>query len=327
MTKDSLGIAPVSFLLIVGLALTQMSCQPIYQKIEPKIDPPLTQTVRQFQTLPSLFPPLSVVEKKQEWAKELLIAEFFTKEWDLYRAITCYKRALALLPDEAKERHLQIDYDLILCYYLGNKYQDALSLFEMSELSQASSDFPAFHDLLLLVYDSYLKTDQNEKAEGILKIIETFLTKEENEKILLYHALKKGELEEVSDVFNQHSQRDELTDQFALYHQFAKSPQKAQLFNALLPGAGYYYVGQRKSALTSFIINALFTAAAYQFFRHGYVAAGLITASLETGWYVGGINGAGIEAQGFNQRLYEGISRKILTKQSAFPVLMFQTSF
>ncbi len=327
VTKGSPCFSFVSLLLILGLALAQVSCQPTYQKIEPKIDPPLALTVHHLQTLPSAFPPISAAERKEEWAKELLIGEAFAKEWDLYRAITCYKRALVLLPPQERERRLQLDYDLILCYYLGNKYQEALNLFEASDLSQADPRFPAFHDLLLLVYDCYLQTDQEKKAAGLFYIIQQFSQEEESENILLYQTLKKGEIQEVHDFLARYSRGESLAGEFAAYGRFAKSPEKARFLNAVLPGAGYYYVGQKKSALTSFIINALFTAAAYQFFRNGYPAVGLITASLEMGWYVGGINGAGIEAAEFNHRLYEGVSRKMLTEQKAFPMLMFKMSF
>jgi hypothetical protein len=143
----------------------------------------------------------------------------------------------------------------------------------------------------------------------------------------LYQTLKAGEVDQARCLISQHRAADEMQKDFDFYNQFAKSPQKARNLNAILPGAGYYYVGQHRSALTAFIINALFTAAAYQFFHNGYPAAGAITTSLELGWYLGGINGAGIEANEFNARLYEGVSKKILTDHTCFPVLMFETSF
>src|SRR5262249_54042528 len=111
------------------------------------------------------------------------------------------------------------------------------------------------------------------------------------------------------------------------YPSQAKSPQTARVLNGLLPGAGYYYIGQKKAAFTSFVINALFTAAAWQFFQRGYPAAGAITTGLELGWYLGVITGAGLGAQQYNDRLYEGVARKILIHQQAFPILIWETSF
>jgi tetratricopeptide (TPR) repeat protein len=314
----------VSLFLMVGLALTIVGCQPICQKIEPVLICPIPS--HRINCLPSAFPCLSPDEQQQEWAKELQIGNVFAKECDFYRAITCYKRALILLPPTEMERHLQLDYNIMLCYYLGAKYQETLNIFEASELSQANPTFPAFNNLLLIVYDSYLRTGQEDKAACVLEIIRKF-SPETAEDLFLYQNLKSGEIEMARCLMSQHRHAEAMEKDFAFYDQFAKSPQKARTLNAILPGAGYYYVGQRKAALTSFIINALFTAAAYQFFHRGYPAAGAITASLEAGWYLGGINGAGIEAQEFNTRLYEGVSRKILTEHDCFPILMFETSF
>ena len=309
---------------MAGLALTQVSCQPACQKIEPTVV--CTLPTHRISSLPSAFPSLSSEESQQEWAKELLMGNAFAKECDFYRAITCYKRALILLSPCEKERSLQIHYDLTLCYYLGDKWQEALNIFEGSDLSQANPDFPAFNNLLLIVYDCYLLTQQEEKAECVLEIIRKF-SPETSDDLSLYQNLKSGDIESSRCLISKHRASEAMEMDFAFYDQFAKSPRKARILNAMLPGAGYYYVGQRRSAITSFIINALFTAAAYQFFRNGYPAAGAITASIEAGWYLGGINGAGLEAQEFNTRLYEGISRKILTDNACFPVLIFETSF
>jgi len=311
-------------ILVLGLAISITSCQPVCKKMEPVITCPLPSL--KMSCMPSPFLPLSAEERDQEWAKELLIGDTFARESDFYRAITCYKRALVLLPPEATARRLQIDYDITLCYYLGGKYQDAINHFENSPLSQTNPDFPAFNNLLIMIYDSYFQNGQEDKAECVLKIIEQF-SPETGSDLTLYQNIKEAEIDQARVLMSQHRNAESMQKNFAFYDQFAKSPRKARVLNALLPGAGYYYVGQRKTAITSFIINALFTAAAYQFFRHGYPAAGAITASLEMGWYMGGINGAGIEASEFNTRLYEGVSRKILNDNGCFPVLMFETTF
>ena len=87
------------------------------------------------------------------------------------------------------------------------------------------------------------------------------------------------------------------------------------------------YIGQKKSALTAFLLNSLFIAAAYEFFHHGHVAAGIITTSFEAGWYFGGIYGAGEEAKYYNERVYEQDATAILNDTKLFPVLMIQYGF
>ena len=314
----------ITWTLSIALAFLMTGCQPVCHKMEPVIPSPLPTC--QVETFPSAFPALTQEEREEEWAKELVIAEAFSRECDFYRAITCYKRARILLPAHRIERQLQIDYDLMLCYYLGGKYQEVLTIFESSDLSQANPVFPAFNHLLLIVYDAYLQTHQEDKAGCVLEIIGKFAPEVAGD-LSLYQELKMGNVDEARMLVAEHPNADTLQEDFSVYDRFAKSPRKARMLNAVLPGAGYAYVGLKRSAITSFVINALFTAAAYQCFRHGQFAWGAIATSLEMGWYLGGINGAGIEAQEFNTRLYEGVSKSILNKQKAFPVLMFETSF
>lgn len=276
------------------------------------------------EDLPSAFPELTVNELKEDWGKELLIANKFAKENDFYRAITGYRRALILLPPDHSLRQQQIEYDIILSYYLGEKYQEAVEFFETTSLTTVSSKFLAFDNLLQILYDAYKKTGQSNKAEKVYDLIE----KIKPETILdLQHAedvlnAKFPELQNPSIGPN-----EDLSYFIDSYSQNAKSVTKAKVLNALLPGAGYYYIGQKNTAVTAFIINSLFIAAAYYFFDHGNWAAGTITTSLEMGWYFGGINGAGLGAKEFNERFYEALAKDYMIKKRLFPVLTFQTSF
>ena len=314
-----------SLFYLLGACLLQ-GCQALKQEegFTPIINFATPQ--EKISQLPSAFPPLSTEERSQEWGKELILGEAFAEEWDLYRAITCYKRALILIPPSNKERILQLNYDIVFAYYLGNKYKEAINVFEGTELTYVNALFPAYNNLLILLYDCYRVTHQEEKASCLLNAIEKY-SPETADDLTLYTDLKAGLLDAVQADIEKRADKDCIQITLEQYYRFAKSPQKARTLNALLPGLGYYYVGQKKAALTSFLVNALFTAAAYQFFSRGYPAAGAITASLEYGWYYGGINGAGIAANEYNQVLYDGVGRKILTESNSFPVLIFETSF
>lgn len=311
-------------LIFLGLALLLSSCQPVRSDLDPVIM--YSPSISRIRALPSAFPPLEEKERWQEWAKELMIGDTFAKEFDFYRAITCYKRALILLPAEAIERHLQIDYSIILCYYLGQKYQEAINTFEESALTQVNALFPAFNNLLIMLYDCYREVGVEERAESLFELIQK-CSPETAIDLSLYDKLKEGNLTEAQTIICAHPLRSSLQSSLDFYGAHAKSPKQARTLNALLPGAGYYYVGQSQAAATSFLINTLFTTAAYQFFKRGYVAAGAITMSIEMGWYLGGINGAGLEAEEFNSRLYEGVAKNLLYEHSYFPVLMFETAF
>lgn len=276
------------------------------------------------ENLPSAFPDLISEELQQDWGKELLIAYKFARENDLYRAITGFKRALFLLPPNNLRRQQQIEYDIILSYYLGCKYQEAIESFEASSLTTVSGHFLAFENLLQIVYDSYIKINQCAKAEKVYELIQ---------KVRPDTALNLTHAEDVLEARFCALQNpvvpsnENLTYLIDTYGQNAKSVTKAKTLNAIFPGAGYYYVGQKNTAITAFIINSLFIAAAYYFFDQGNWAAGAITTSLEMGWYIGGINGAGLAAKEFNERFYEVLAKDYMIKQRLFPVLNFETSF
>jgi len=274
----------------------------------------------------SAFPPLTSIELKSDWGRELLIGEHFAKGIDLYRAITALKRAQILIPNDLSERRHQVDFMVIECYYYGMKYCEALEAFKESSLSSVSPEFPAFRDLLIILHDCYDKMQEFDKAELILKLIEKGDSALAND-IQLSIALIEGDIPS-SRVMASLSEKCQPVNAFIdQYRQCSKSPRKAQMLNAVLPGAGYYYVGQKRAAVTSFVINTLFIATAYQFFSRNYIAAGLITTSLESGWYLGGINGAGLAAKEYNEQLYNNLGKGMMTRNDLFPVLMLETNF
>lgn len=303
------------------------SCQSVNCQIEPNFS--YIPTSCDIENRSSAFSSLSKEEYRYDWAKELIIANQFAIELDLYRAITSYKRARILLPTAKKyaERRLQIDYGLVQAYYLGQKYQETIDIFEKGPLFDAPNTFPAMDDLLVIVYDSYQKLNKFEKACKILSFIES-RSQEAAANLRLSEALINADWPLLSEFSEQENEDSLLINNFTdFYWSNAKSVKQAQVLNAILPGAGYLYVDQKQTALTSFVINTLFIAAAYHFFDHGNIAAGIITTSLEMGWYLGGINGAGLAAKEYNEALYQATGREILIKRKLFPVLMLQYAF
>lgn len=306
------------------LSLCCYSCHPSSSTLEPNIT--LTAQRRLVEHLPSPFPDLPPIKSMQDWEKELHIGRTLAQELDLYRAITCFKRALALLPPNAECRRPEIEYDIFLAYYIGNKFQEAIDTFENSSILNASMDFPALRDLLITLYDAYQQNKQPEKAFRILSLLST-IDIEASNGLILETAVIGTNFPLIDQIAPDHPAGTQVKAFITDFQYRAKSVKKAQMLNTFLPGAGYLYVGQKKTALTSLLINALFIAASYQLFDRGYIAAGIITASLETGWYFGGINGAGLAAKEYNERLYESCGKETLLREKLFPILMIQTGF
>lgn len=314
-----------TIILLIGAAFIT-GCSPCSYVLEPCIS--YIPQEPYIASLPSSFPPQSIKEEKSDWGKELLIGQEFACELDLYRAITAFKRARILLPDDtARMRALQADYGIFLSYYLGGKYEDAVNTFECSDLAEISSHFPAVRELLLALFDSYMHTDHYTKAFRILELIDA-MDEDAGIRLRMGDSIIIGDLCAAEGSAECLCDGSEAVDEF--FCRYAKeklSVRKAQVLNAVLPGAGYLYAGQHKAAATSLVINTLFIAAAYQFFQHGMWGAGLITTSLELGWYIGGINGAGLAAKQYNECLYNTYGKEAMVKGRLFPVLLFQTAF
>jgi tetratricopeptide (TPR) repeat protein len=306
------------FLLVLG------ACTKVPENIEPSISYSVQD--KYLKALPAPFAPLSESEKETAWGKEYLIGITFARQLDLYQAITAFKRAEILIPASERERRFEVIYEILLCYYMGEKYSEATHVFETTDLEQVDEKFPAFHDLLLVLYDCYQKTGDEEKAARTLGLIQHYYP-QEYEKLTISSALIKADLPKIQKISEQPSTPSYLQNFLTDYNQEKKSVATAQGLNAALPGAGYFYLGQINSGVTALILNGLFIAGTVHFFQTGHIAAGAIFAGFEAGWYFGGIYGAGLEAKYYNERLYEKKATPLMNQQGLFPVLMLQCSF
>ncbi len=300
-------------------------CSPVCTTLEPHIT--YTPNISNIKFLPEGFPELTDRELATNWGRELLIGQEFTRDEDYYRAITALKRAKILLPSNKKPRLQQIEYTILLAYYLGNKHKEVTEIFEGSSLYGATpEEFSQYDDLLVMLYDSYTKMEKCEKAELILRLINTH-SAEVGLSLRLYESLNQGNICQAYELAAGYPTGETISEFLDDFRCHEKSVSKARNLNAVLPGAGYYYVGQKKTAVTSFLLNALFIGAAYHFFHKGNIAAGLITLSFETGWYIGGINGAGLAAREYNQRMYDVNTKELMYQERLFPVFHFSKSF
>ncbi len=292
--------------------------------LEPRIH--YTAPQKLTQRLPSAFEPLEPLEEITDWGREIRIGNSFTRELDLYRAITAYKRALALLPLARIDLKSHIEYNIVLCYFLGNRYGDAIEYYESHSLSEVEISFPALENLLIILYESYHQIGIEDKACAALMLLEKYYP-ETAKNLLLGTAVREGKFLDIGVYAENHPQKEALMSWMQRYQCEALSVRKAQTLNALLPGMGYYYVGQPQSAITSFVLNALFTAAAWQLYEKNHIALGTIVASLEAGWYLGGINGAGLAAKEYNEKLYGEYGKEAMYELNLFPALQFKCVF
>lgn len=267
---------------------------------------------------PSPFAPLSSEERATDWGKEYQIGLSFAADFDLYRAITAFKRSCFFSPPE--ERLLEIQYATALAYFLGGKYTEVAYIAESTSLGEVSNQFPAFHDLVLMLHESYLHLGQQEHAQQLVSLLDA----QEADKLLFLSAVKGANFAQLTAFAEE---RPYLQHMMTGYEREEKSAYLAQTLNAVLPGAGYWYVGQKQTAMTALLVNSLFIGAATYFFVDGNIPAGLITASLESGWYFGGIYGARLATQTYNEKIYRHYAEEIGKKEQYYPLMMLKYSF
>lgn len=307
-------------LLSLGLLLLLLAgCKqpPIPFHPQVRCSPPADQVKAGLSPFPVFTTPEAV-------ASEQRIGETFAHRRDFYRAITAFQRGEILLRGSDIHRILQLQYEVLLSYYLAQKYTEAFLYFQKSALPQAAGPhFPAWRDMLIIAYDLSCRTGHSDHAKALLTTIRT----EDPtlaDKLALYSAIRTGDLCRAVSLPGASPYFRTL---YQCYCNDVKSPSKARFFNALLPGAGYVYVEQVNTGITALLVNAVFIGATYQFAKHGLVFPAIIAGSLEVGWYIGGIWGAGRAAAEYNERLFEHYGTKILEQERIYPILMLDYAF
>ncbi len=299
------------------------SCYRVPDQLEPKVDYYVQD--RYLLNLPSPFTPLTPEEKLEDFGKEVQIALHFAQEFDLYQAITAFKRASYLIPKESKTRRLEIEYEILLCYYIGKKYTDAIYFYEHSDLRFTDTTFPACEDLLIILFDCYTQEKQENNAGRFLDYIKTYYP-ESACKLQVSESLQKAKISALES-FAKDPEYASVNRFLETYNKAKKSIVKAQTLNAIFPGAGYLYIGQKQTALTATLINGLFIGASYYFFKAGNIPAGAIFTTFEAGWYFGGIYGVGEETKFYNERVYEMHATAMMNQSKMFPVFMLRHAF
>jgi len=299
------------------------SCYRVPDKIEPKVS--FIQQESFVKMLTSAFEPLSIDELREEWGKEYNIGVAFAERYDLYRAVTAFKRAEILLPGKEAARRQEAQYYSLLCYYLGYRYADVIEAFNESDLQYVDPSFKTYHDLLVILYESYFNLKEYDHAEHYYEVLKVRYP-ETAEKLQVSTAMTTADFKTLKEWTVQKGNEKETESLVTSYERGKKSVPLAQSLN-MIPGAGYFYVGQVQSGITSLLLNSLFIGASYAFFNNGYTAAGIITTGFELGWYFGGIYGAGEAAKAYNERIYERIAYDTMQRQELFPVFVLKYGF
>lgn len=295
-----------SFLLLVSVCVGFL-CGLLYAESS---QPP-------FNAKSHCFDALSSEEKKEDWAKEYLMGVTFAGKEEYLEAQSCFKRALLLCPEKSL-RVKEIEYAIILSHYLNQNYSEVIKFFERHSILYADSTFGAYHDLMIILYHCYEIIKEPKKADLILQRIEEASTDNSIHLMLAGAVLRRNfeSIEKLSEKLEEKQIIKNLTETFL---KKKKSEIFAKWLNVFVPGLGYFYLGQRKAALTSFLINAFLIVGTSQLFLNQYYTLGSLTALLEIGWYVGGIFGAKHSTYLYNETLFANYAEKIFYHENLSP--------
>lgn len=249
----------------------------------------------------------------QEIEEKSLIgfANYLFEKGHYYQAVTEYERFIYFNPHHPSTpaARLKIAY----CYKLGEQYDRALDLFrnlldeyrdqevgkeaayQVGECYSLSEDY----ELALIEFKNFVEDNPHhplaEKAKWEMAWAYIYLENYSSASTQLL-LIKEGSLyqepsQELSHALNK------------LPHLPHKSPLIAGLLAAVIPGAGHFYMGKKKQAISSFITNALLFFGSYEAFSKQLYTAGGFLSFFSLNYYSGNIFGALDNAHKYNRKV------------------------
>jgi TolA-binding protein len=240
-------------------------------------------------------------------------------EKEYYRAITEFKRLVYCYPDHGLAENSL--YQIGMCYYLGERYPEAVAAFDKAKENYPENK-PFHNELNLMIGEShYHNKNYSEAIETFQDIMMTCPDRELAEKaqfMIGWCHIEQYQWKKASLEFSKVTMHRDLSytaryvaEELNGCHLRYKSPQKAGLLSAIMPGAGQLYCERKRDGLTSFLLNGMFIWGAVESFKKKNESVGTLLLLFELGWYGGniysGINNAHRYNLNINERYAQGL--------------------
>jgi tetratricopeptide (TPR) repeat protein len=242
--------------------------------------------------------------------EQTLLFEFarsLQENHDYARAITEYQRHLSYYPDS--DYRPVVERNLLRCYYEAGQYRQAIGYGE-SVLGNASH--PESDEIRFYVGAASFKRTDYVKAEFYFGELgrENGPSRDKAQMAQGLTLAYELEWEKSWRLFEQIDDTSAYSIKALGCARLAreganlkyKDPTLAGVA-AIIPGLGYLYAGYPKTALSAFVVNALFIWGTYEAFRNDLPGLGATLAVFGIGWYSGNIYGSVTSAKRRNMKM------------------------
>lgn len=238
------------------------------------------------------------------FALEYTAAKCFLNDNLFYPSITSFKKAELI--SATSEEKSKATYSLIFTYFLAKKWDHLKMMYTQGVFEQLDKKAPYFKDSILMFYIAL----KDANMPFIVQNLKNYLYQD---------ASLKTKLELYDAITQSNFSNGGFNDFFMFYKKHEKSQTVAGLFNLIIPGAGYLYIGQIQTFITCFMVLSLLLWGFYHALKTRHFAQGFLIFSIFSGFYFGSILGAKLGTITYNQSLYRSIFDPVLKDNNLYP--------
>jgi tetratricopeptide (TPR) repeat protein len=228
---------------------------------------------------------------------------------DFLMAVAEYKRFIFLFPGHARVE--KAAYHVGVCYLSARQYRRAVQSFKNIMLSYPDGRYTV--QAQFRMSEAYLSSNQAGAAITTLRNLaiasDDADTRDEAYYRIGWIYIGMGQWEQALTVFAGISQAGRNSFRLAeLSRTLAEEPKMKQKSTALagtlaiVPGAGYLYLGRYQDAMIALLVNGGLIYAAYEAFSNDLYALGSLITFVEIGFYAGSIYGSVASAHKHNRK-------------------------
>ena len=236
-------------------------------------------------------------------------AEHYFSNQEYLRAIGEYKRFIYFFPRDSRVEMAM--YRIAESYFNSSRFKEAIKAFEAILIKYPNTEISL--KSYFMISECYLRQKSFGSAilnlQNLIQITDHRDTKDEAYYRIGWIYIEMAAWEKARVYFEKVSAQN--ADKYRLQRLSAELNQEGTISRknpklagglAIIPGAGYFYLGRYYDGLIAFLLNAGLIYAAYESFDNGLNALGGIITFVGLGFYAGNIYGSISSAHKYNRK-------------------------